>query len=292
MLSWQARNFPLFWLFIVPIVDLHCHSSASDGLLPAADVARRAAANGVEMLSLTDHDNLGGLADARQLAEETGMRFINGVEISIEWGGLQVHILGYNFAADDAVLNGGLESIRSGRLERARRMSLELEKIGIAGSFEGALRYAENPTLVSRAHFARYLVEIGVCKDVRSVFESYIVPGRPGYVDHRWVTLADAVGWIVGAGGIASVAHPGRYKFSRPEMRSLLEEFKSLGGQAVEVISGSHSAENVALFSRLAREFGFMASCGSDFHGPGESYVDLGKIAPLPSTLTPVWEAF
>ena len=276
----------------MPIVDLHCHSSASDGLLPAADVARRAAGNGVEMLSLTDHDNLGGLADARQVAEETGMRFINGVEISIEWGGLQVHILGYNFAASDAVLNAGLESIRAGRLERARRMSLELEKIDITGSFEGALRYAENPTLVSRAHFARYLVEIGVCKDVRSVFESYIVPGRPGYVDHRWVTLADAVGWIVGAGGIASVAHPGRYKFSRPEMRSLLEEFKSLGGQAVEVISGSHSAENVALFSRLAREFGFMASCGSDFHGPGESYIDLGKIPPLPASLTPVWDAF
>ena len=276
----------------MPIVDLHCHSSASDGLLPAADVARRAAGNGVEMLSLTDHDNLGGLADARQVAEETGVRFINGVEISIEWGGLQVHILGYNFDASDAVLNAGLESIRAGRLERARRMSLELEKIGITGSFEGALRYAENPTLVSRAHFARYLVEIGVCKDVRSVFESYIVPGRPGYVDHRWVTLADAVGWIVGAGGIASVAHPGRYKFSRPEMRSLLEEFKSLGGQAVEVISGSHSAENVALFTRLAREFGFMASCGSDFHGPGESYIDLGKIPPLPASLTPVWDAF
>jgi predicted metal-dependent phosphoesterase TrpH len=276
----------------VPIVDLHCHSSASDGLLPAADVARRAAANGVEMLSLTDHDNLGGLAEARQIADETGMRFINGVEISIEWGGLQVHVLGYNFDASDAVLNAGLESIRAGRLERARRMALELEKIGIAGSFEGALRYAENPTLVSRAHFARYLVEIGVCKDVRSVFDSYIVPGRPGYVDHRWVTLADAVGWISGAGGIASVAHPGRYKFSRPEMRSLLEEFKTLGGQAVEVISGSHSAENVALFSRLAREFGFMASCGSDFHGPGESYVDLGKIPPLPATLTPVWDAF
>ena len=276
----------------MPIQQLQCHSSASDGLLPAADVARRAAANGVEMLSLTDHDNLAGLADARQVAEEAGMRFINGVEISIEWGGLQVHVLGYNFAADDALLNAGLESIRAGRLERARRMSLEFEKIGIAGSFEGALRYAENPTLVSRAHFARYLVEIGVCKDVRSVFESYIVPGRPGYVDHRWVTLADAVGWIVGAGGIASVAHPGRYKFSRPEMRSLLEEFKSLGGQAVEVISGSHSAENVALFSRLAREFGFMASCGSDFHGPGESYIDLGKIPPLPASLTPVWDAF
>ena len=274
------------------IVDLHCHSSASDGLLSPADVARRAAANGVAMLALTDHDNLGGLLAARAVADESGMQFVNGVEISIEWGGLQVHVLGYAFAADDPVLGAGLESIRSGRLERARRMAAELEKVGIAGSFEGALRYAENPTLVSRAHFARYLVEIGVCKDVRSVFESYIVPGRPGYVEHRWVSLADSLGWILGAGGVASIAHPGRYKFTRNEMRVLLDEFKQLGGQAVEVISGSHSNENVTVFSRLAREYGFMASCGSDFHGPGESYVDLGRLAPLPPGLTPVWEAF
>lgn len=273
-------------------VDLHCHSKASDGLLSADEVARRAAANGVELLALTDHDNLDGLAAARAVADEAGMQFANGVEISIEWGGLQVHILGLNFDAADVRLNAGLESIRSGRVNRAQRMSDELEKIGIPGCFEGAMRHAENPHLISRAHFARYLVEIGVCKDVRSVFESYIVPGRPGYVDHRWATLEESVNWIVGAGGIAAVAHPGRYKFSKVEMRGLLEDFKNLGGQAVEIISGSHSAENVTVFSRYAREYGFMASCGSDFHGPGESYVDLGKLAPLPAGLTPVWEAF
>jgi predicted metal-dependent phosphoesterase TrpH len=273
-------------------VDLHCHSTASDGLLPAAAVARRAADNGVDMLALTDHDNLGGLSAARAVADEAGMGFINGVEISIEWGGLQVHILGLNFAADDQALNDGLASIRSGRVSRAQRMAVELEKIGIVGAFDGAMRHAENPSLISRAHFARYLVETGLCKDVRSVFDSYLVPGRPGYVDHRWVTLADAVGWIVGAGGIAAVAHPGRYKFSKPQMRLMLDEFKALGGQAVEVISGSHSAENVALFSRLAREYDFLASCGSDFHGPGESYVDLGRLPPLAQGLKPVWEAF
>ena len=273
-------------------VDLHCHSTASDGLLPAAEVVRRAAANGVELLALTDHDDLGGLAAARSTADEIGMRFVNGVEISIEWRGLQVHILGYAFAADDPALNAGLAAIRSGRVERARRMSAELEKVGIAGCFDGAMRHAENPSLISRAHFARYLVEIGVCKDVRSVFESYIVPGKPGYGEHRWATLAESVGWIRGAGGVASVAHPGRYKFSRPEMRTLLEEFKSAGGQAIEIVSGSHSAENTALFGKLAREFGFLASCGSDFHGPKESYVDLGKLEPLPPGLTPIWEAF
>ena len=244
------------------------------------------------MLALTDHDNLDGLDAARAVADAAGMRFINGVEISIEWGGLQIHILGFNFKADDAGLNAGLAAIRSGRVGRAQRMAVELEKIGIAGSFDGAMRHAENPHLISRAHFARYLVEIGVCKDVRSVFESYIVPGKPGYVDHRWATLEESIRWISAAGGLAAIAHPGRYKLSRQEMRLLLDDFKALGGLAIEVISGSHSAENVAVFGRFAREYGFMASCGSDFHGPGESYVDLGKLAPLPSGLTPVWDAF
>ena len=273
-------------------VDLHCHSTASDGLLPAAEVARRAAENGTDLLALTDHDDISGLPAARTVADQAGMRFINGVEISIEWHGLQVHIVGLNFDANDAALNAGLASIRGGRIERARRMSADLEKAGIAGCFDGAMRYAGNPNLISRAHFARYLVEAGVCKDMRSVFESYIVPGKPGYVDHHWPSLADALGWILGAGGVAVVAHPGRYKLSRTELRRFLDEFKGLGGQAIEVVSGSHSSDNVTTFTRLAQEYGFLASCGSDFHGPGESYVDLGKLAPLPAGLKPVWETF
>ncbi len=248
--------------------------------------------NHVDILALTDHDDISGLAGARVVADEVGMRFINGVEISIEWGGLQIHVLGFAFAEADAALNAGLLSIRSGRVGRAQRMAAALEKIGIEGTFEGAMRHAENPHLISRSHFARYLVEIGICKDVRSVFESYIVPGRPGYVEHQWATLAEALGWIHGAGGIAAVAHPGRYKLSRPELHTFLDEFKSLGGRAIEVVSGSHSAATVTLFARLAKEYGFLASCGSDFHGPGESYIDIGQLAPLPAGLTPVWEAF
>lgn len=276
----------------MPIVDLHCHSTASDGLLPPSDLARRALSNGVELLALTDHDNIDGLGDARSVVEASGKQFVNGVEISIEWGGLQVHILGYAFDAASEVLNAGLAGIRSGRIDRARRMGEALAVAGIEGAFAGALRYAENPTLVSRAHFARYLVEIGVCKDVRSVFDSYIVPGKPGYVEHQWVSLADAVGWIRSAGGVAAVAHPGRYKLSRNEMRQMLDEFKMLGGQGIEVVSGSHSADNISLYGRLAREYGFLASCGSDFHGSGESYVDLGRVASLPAGLVPIWEAF
>jgi predicted metal-dependent phosphoesterase TrpH len=272
--------------------DLHCHSTCSDGLLAAADVVRRAAANGVDMLALTDHDDLDGLPSAQAVADEVGITFVNGVEISIEWEALQIHVLGFAFDRDDPLLNAGLATIRSGRIERARRMSDELEKVGINGAFAGAMRYAANPSLVSRAHFGRFLVESGVCKDLRSVFEAYLVPGRPGYVDHRWATLADALRWIVGAGGVAAVAHPGRYKLSRADMRRFLTDFRDLGGQAIEVMSGSHTQEHVDAFARLAREYGFLASRGSDFHGPGESYVDLGKLAPLPEGLKPVWQVF
>ena len=277
----------------MPIFDLHTHSTASDGLLSPVDVARRAVDKGVAVLALTDHDEMGGLPQAREAAERAGVRFIDGVEISIEWGGLQVHIVGLDFDVRNAALIAGLESVRSGRTARARRMSAELENSGIPGCFAGAMRHAENnPSLIGRSHFARYLVEIGVRRDMRSVFESYLVPGKPGYVAHRWATLGEAVGWILNAGGVPVVAHQGRYRFSREEMRDLFDEFKGLGGQAIEVVSGSHSPEHLAEFSRLAREYGFLASCGSDFHGPEESHVDVGGHAPLPDGLTPVWTAF
>lgn len=276
----------------MPNVDLHCHSTASDGLLAPAEVARRAAANGVELLALTDHDDIAGLAPAREAATAMGMAFVSGVEVSIEWEKLQIHVVGLNFDPDNVALNAGLAEIRSGRVDRARRMAAELEKFGIGGAFDGAMRFAENPNLISRAHFARFLVEIKACKDVRSVFETYLVPGKPGYVDHRWASVADCVSWINGAGGIAVVAHPARYKLSTGALRRFLGEFRDLGGQAIEVVSGSHSLDDVGVFSRLAREFGFMASRGSDFHGPRESYVDLGMLGYLPDGLKPVWEAF
>ena len=276
----------------MPNIDLHCHSQASDGLLTAEAVVKRAAANGVEMIALTDHDTLEGLPEARKTAELHAMRLINGVEISIEWGGIQVHIVGLNFNEQNQTLVDGLQWIRSGRVDRAKKMSAELEKIGISGCFDGAMRHAKNPALISRSHFARYLVEIGVCKDVRSVFDAYIVPGRPGYVDHRWASLEQAILWVTGAGGVAVLAHPARYKLSRTEMRKFLSEFKDFGGKAIEVTSGSQSLDSANLYATLTREYGLMASCGSDFHGPAESMVDLGQFAALPIGLTPVWEAF
>ncbi|HNC27923.1 3',5'-nucleoside bisphosphate phosphatase [Accumulibacter sp.] len=286
------RSLPL--VFFPPVLncDLHCHSICSDGLLPAESVARRAAANGVDLLALTDHDSLDGLTAARAVAEEAGMAFVNGVEVSIEWGGLQIHILGLNFDAADARLDSGLAAIRSGRIERAQRMAADLERVGLYGTFDGAMALAANPSLISRSHFARHLIESGVCKDMRSVFEAYLIPGRPGYVEHRWATLADSLDWIHGAGGVAAVAHPGRYRLSRADMRRFLGEFKDRGGAAIEVMSGSHTPEHIEVYSRLAREFGFLASRGSDFHGPNESYIDLGRLPSLPDGLEPVWQAF
>ncbi|HJW24492.1 MAG TPA: 3',5'-nucleoside bisphosphate phosphatase [Rhodocyclaceae bacterium] len=269
--------------------DFHCHSVVSDGLLPPAELARRAAGNGVDFWALTDHDDLGGLAEAGAAAREAGIRFVNGVEISIEWQGVPVHIVGLGFDASHQALGDGLHKLRLGRVDRARRMADALAAIGIPGVFEGASGYAGNPSLISRAHFARYLVEIGIAKDVQGVFQYYLTPGKPGYVDHRWATLEQAIGWIHDAGGIAVVAHPARYRVSNGELRRFLGAFKDAGGDGIEVVCGSHTAEHVLHFARLARHFDFHASRGSDFHGPEESYVDLGGLPGLPEDLKPVW---
>lgn len=273
--------------------DLHCHSTVSDGLLSPAAVVRRAQDNGVELLALTDHDELGGLAAARATADEIGLRFVDGVEVSISWGDDQtVHILGLGIDPANTELLAGLHQVRSGRDARAGRMAAELDKAGIHGAYEGALRHVGNPALVSRSHFARYIVEQGHAKDVKSVFDHWLAKGKPGYVEHSWATLEDALHWIVGAGGTAVIAHPGRYRLSKSERKDLFAAFKDLGGRGIEVLSGSQKAEETHEFSRIAREFGFLASRGSDFHGPGESWIDLGKMPDLPEGLTPVWSQF
>ena len=270
--------------------DLHCHSTVSDGLLAPAEVVRRALGNGVELLSLTDHDELGGLSEARAAADEIGLRFVDGVEVSISWGDDQtVHIVGLAVDPDNATLLEGLQRVRSGRDARAGRMAEELDKAGIHGAYQGALRHVGNPALISRSHFARYIVEQGHAKDVKSVFEHWLAKGKPGYVRHGWATLEEALRWIVGAGGTAVIAHPGRYRLSQAERRELFGAFRDLGGRGIEVLSGAHQDDEVREFSRIAREFGFLASRGSDFHGPGESWIDLGGLPDLPEDLTPVW---
>ena len=256
---------------------------------PAA-LARRAHANGVGLWALTDHDEISGLAEAAATAAELGLDFVNGVEISVTFAGETVHIVGLGFDVDDADLVAGLARTRGGRLKRAQDMADGLARVGIPGAFEGAQRYVGNPELVSRTHFARWLVETGVCTDTHSVFRRYLTEGKPGYVVHRWAGLGDAVRWITGAGGVAVIAHPGRYKFSVNEEFALFSEFKAHGGQGVEVLTGSHGAADALKYAGMAQEFGLMASRGSDFHSPEESRIDLGALPDLPGTLQPVWQ--
>jgi predicted metal-dependent phosphoesterase TrpH len=269
--------------------DLHCHSTVSDGVLSPRDVAMRARANGVDAWALTDHDEVGGLAEAAEAAREAGLRFITGVEISVTWASQTVHIVGLGFDPEDARLREGLRRTRAGRADRARKIGEKLSQMGMPGAFEGALPFAGNPELISRTHFARYLVEAGFCPDVQTVFNRYLGDDCPGQVAIEWATLADAIGWIRDAGGRAVIAHPGRYKYSPLQFEAFFDEFQALGGEGIEVTTGSHTAEEIRRYAGVARERRFLASRGSDFHSPHESRVDLGQLPPLPDDLRPVW---
>jgi predicted metal-dependent phosphoesterase TrpH len=276
--------------------DFHCHSNISDGTLTPTELVQRAAGRGVKAMALTDHDDVDGLDEARAVATGLGIAFVNGVEVSVSWRSHTLHIVGLGIDPDYPPLVEGLRTVRSGRGLRAQKMSDELAKAGVGGVLYGAYKFANNPNMIGRTHFARYLVESGHCKDVKSVFNRYLAKGKPGYVPHEWATLADAISWITGAGGIAVIAHPGRYmvgkhSMGKKTMQELLAEFASLGGQAVEVVTGSHTQEQYAEFARYAEQFNLLASCGSDFHGPDESYRDLGRLPDLPLICKPVWEA-
>lgn len=273
----------------IPNYDLHCHSRASDGLLAPGELVQRAAANGVDILALTDHDEISGLAEARARAAELRLRFIDGVEVSISWGGITIHIVGLNIDPHNLQLRQGLEAIRRGRSERAKKMAQDLARAGIPGSLEGAYAYVDNPNLIGRTHFARFLVEKRYVSDVKSAFQHYLVSGKPGYVPHQWATLEEGLAYIKAGGGIAVLAHPGRYKLTRAEMRKFLGEFKDGGGGGIEVVTSSHTAEQFLEYAVLAKEFGLLASRGSDFHGPGESRLDLGQLPNLAADLKPVW---
>ena len=269
--------------------DLHCHSVVSDGTLTPEALAERAAKNGVDLWALTDHDEIGGQQRALAAAHACGMRHLSGVEISVTFIDATVHIVGLGFDADDVALAEGLARTRGGRGERAREMAAGLAQAGIEGAYEGALGFVGNPELISRTHFARFLVETGVCGSTNEVFRRFLVEGKPGFVPHRWATLKNAVHWITDAGGTAVIAHPGRYKFSANEEYALFSEFKAHGGRAVEVVTGSHTPAEYRKYADTALEFGLAASRGSDFHSPAESHADLGSLPALPAQLTPVW---
>lgn len=275
-----------------PNADLHCHSVVSDGTLTPEALAERAKANGVHLWALTDHDELGGQKRAKDAAHALKMDYLSGVEISVTWMNQTIHIVGLGIDADHQGIIEGLRRTREGRGNRAQLMADQLLKAGIPGAYEGALHFAGNHQLISRTHFARYLVEQGVCKDTEHVFKNYLVEGKPGFVPHQWASLEDAVAWIKAAGGVAVIAHPGRYPFNSMQMEELYKQFKDIGGLGIEVITGSHSPDQYQTYGKVAQQYGFLASRGSDFHDPNESHIDLGVLPHLPDHLTPVWSLF
>jgi predicted metal-dependent phosphoesterase TrpH len=270
-------------------VDLHCHSTVSDGTLAPREVVRRAHRNGVQVLALTDHDETSGLAEAADEAARLGLCFIPGVEISVSWADETIHIVGLRIDGGNAGLLQGLADVRGGREARAHEMADGLARAGIADSYKGALKYVGNPKLISRSHFARYLVEVGACSDMKQVFQRFLIRGKPGYVPHRWARLAQAVQWIVEAGGVAVLAHPARYRLDETGLWALVTEFRAAGGRGIEVVSGSQSESDFVRFGKWSRDFNLAASRGSDFHDPVESRYDLGLLPRLSQSLQPVW---
>ncbi|MDP1897044.1 MAG: 3',5'-nucleoside bisphosphate phosphatase [Sulfurimicrobium sp.] len=273
----------------MPKIDLHSHSTISDGSYTPAELVTYAASQGVEIMALTDHDDVGGLDQARVVAEGLGMSLINGVEISVTWNKRTIHIVGLRVDPTYPELLAGLENIRAGRLTRAAAIAAELDKAGISGSLEGSMAYAKE-RIISRTHFARFLVAQGHAKDVKTVFKKFLVKGKPGHVSHQWADMSEAIGWIRRSGGVAVLAHPGRYDIGKTTMHGLFAAFKEAGGVAVEVVSGSHTVDQYRIFAEYARLYELQASAGSDYHGPTHNFFDMGRLPPLPPGCVPVWQ--
>ena len=270
-------------------IDLHCHSTVSDGLLSPADLVAHAAKNGIKVLALTDHDDVSGLAAARLAAAQHDIHFVNGVEISVTWKKLTLHIVGLKFDADNAALKIALDAVRNTRDVRAHEMAAGLAKAGIANAYEGANAIAKQ-SILTRSHFAQFLAQAGHAKDVKSVFKKFLVKGKPGFVDSNWMDLESAVNLIIGAGGQAVIAHPGRYDLGMVKMHLLMHEFRTLGGSAIEVVTGSHQPPQYQQFAKIAHKFSLKASLGSDYHGAGLSFMGMGQVPELPAGCLPVWD--
>ena len=269
--------------------DLHTHSTASDGTLTPTELVRRAAASGISVLALTDHDEVAGLCEASTAAASVGIAFVPGIELSVTWGHQTVHIVGLGIDATTTSLQSGIQRLAAFRQWRAEEIARRLASKGIGGALEGAQRYAKGDIL-SRTHFAHFLVEQGHARDLRQVFKRFLVRNKPGFVPGEWASMEEALGWIRDAGGLAVIAHPARYKISATRLRQLLGEFLELGGIALEVVSGSHSRDDMLSMANLGRRFELAASVGSDYHGPESPYLNLGRLPDLPTECLPVWQ--
>ncbi|MCP4287177.1 MAG: PHP domain-containing protein [Gammaproteobacteria bacterium] len=269
------------------VYDLHTHSTTSDGVLKPSALLARASAKGVDTLALTDHDSVDGITEARTAAAVEGIQLISGVEISVSWYEHLFHIVGLDIDESNRTLLEGLEALRQRRDERAAHMARQLAEVGIPTPLAGAKSH-QTTKILSRTHFARYLVEIGVVDSFDGAFTLFLNPGTPGHVPMQWATLAEAVGWIKGAGGEAVIAHPARYRISDIHWNRFVQEFVACGGIGIEVVCSNLDKCKIERFAQLARDFGLLASKGSDFHSPNSSR-ELGVLPPLPADLTPIW---
>lgn len=271
--------------------DLHSHSTASDGSLRPSELVRLAKLRNIDVLALTDHDNIDGIREAWFEAAKVGLQLVAGAEISVSWGRSKtIHIVGLNLDIDNPILLKGLQRLCEFRQWRSEEIGLRLAKKGIEGALAGARTFARG-NIIGRVHFARFLIEQGYAKDMKQVFKRYLVQGKPGYVPGDWATLEEALDWIHNAGGQAVIAHPARYRLSATRLRQLLGEFQDLGGSVLEVVSGSHSRDEIQRMAQLCSDCGLLASAGSDYHGPENPYMDMGKLPRMPANCMPVWES-
>lgn len=273
------------------VYDLHCHSTASDGALSPAELVRRAHRQGVTVLALTDHDTTDGLADAARVAGEIGIKLIPGIELSATYANQCLHIVGLNIDPSHGELREGLATQQAIRDQRALKIAEKLEKKGIKGAYP-AVNQAAGSGEITRSHFADFLVAEGYVVTQQEAFDRYLSKGKPAFVPTQWAALDDAVAWIRSAGGVAVLAHPLRYSLTHKWMNRALSAFKQAGGQAVEVVTGRASADDIQLSMLFALRHQLHASVGSDFHTPDNQWVELGRLAPLPTNLTPVWALF
>lgn len=272
-------------------IDLHAHSTASDGELTPAELVQLAVNSHIKTLALTDHDSVAGLAEAQSAAKKQGLKLINGIELSTRWDNKTIHIVGLNINANNKAMIEATVHLNQLREERAINIEKKLAKVGIEDAYENAKQLAGDGT-VTRQHFARYLISIGKAKDFNDVFKRYLVKGKPGYVAVNWPELDETIEKINSAGGIAVIAHPLRYKITATKLRKLIAEFKELGGAGIEVVTGNNNVNEITTVSNYAKRYDIAASLGSDYHNDKSPWAKLGNLTSLPQGLTPVWELF
>jgi len=272
------------------VIDLHTHSTASDGTLSPTELVCQAAAAGVRALALTDHDTVAGIAEAQRAANQANICLVPGIELSVMWSKRTLHLVGLGLDVNNQKLRDVLQQALDFRRWRAEEIARKLEIVGVKDALTGAQMMAGSD-LIGRAHFARYLVEQGFAKDFRQVFKRFMVKGKPGHVGGEWMQLEAGIGLLHQAGGVAVLAHPARYNLSRTKLRGLFKELKSLGADGIEVVSGSHSKDENQTMAQHALDFDFPASQGSDYHGPEKPWVQLGRMPPMHYRCTPIWEA-